>query len=86
MEEKDKLIQELLLEVKEIKLAITSSFKKSDTDKWLDNTDVQELLHISTRTLQRLRTSGMLKYSKVNGKIYYRLSDINTMLEQNQAD
>lgn len=86
MEEKDKLIQELLLEVKEIKLAITSSFKKSDTDKWLDNMDVQELLHISTRTLQRLRTSGMLKYSKVNGKIYYRLSDINTMLEQNQAD
>lgn len=86
MEGKDKLIQELLLEVKEIKLAITSSFKKSETDKWLDNTDVQELLHISTRTLQRLRTSGMLKYSKVNGKIYYRLSDINTMLEQNQAD
>jgi carbamoylphosphate synthase small subunit len=86
MEEKDKLIEELLLEVKEIKLAITSSFKKSDTDKWLDNMDVQELLHISTRTLQRLRTSGMLKYSKVNGKIYYRLSDINTMLEQNQAD
>jgi DNA-binding transcriptional regulator PaaX len=52
----------------------------------LDNTDVKEMLHISTRTLQRLRVSGMLKYSKIKGKIYYRLTDIYLMLEQNQAE
>ena len=86
MEANNELIRELLQEVKAIKVAIINPIKNIESDKWLDNTDVREMLHVSTRTLQRLRISGMLKYSKVNGKIYYRLKDINTMLEQNQAE
>lgn len=85
MEENNELIRELLHEVKSIKIAITNPNYKDEVNKWLDNTDVREMLHISTRTLQRLRVSGMLKYSKLNGKIYYRLSDIHSMLEQNKA-
>ena len=86
MEANNELMRELLQEVKAIKVAIINPIKNIESDKWLDNTDVREMLHVSTRTLQRLRISGMLKYSKVNGKIYYRLKDINTMLEQNQAE
>lgn len=87
MEPNNDIIRELLQEVKEIKASITDPIKKSDeVKKWLDNTDVPEMLHVSTRTLQRFRASGMLKYSKLKGKIYYRLSDIHTMLEQNQAE
>jgi hypothetical protein len=81
MEELNVIIKEILLEVKSIKDAITNS--NVDLNKWLDNTDVKEMLHISSRTLQRLRMSGLLKYSKLNGKIYYRQSDINEMIEKN---
>jgi hypothetical protein len=84
MEESNELIRELLQEVKAIKDAIRNS--NLELIKWFDNTDVKEMLHISSRTLQRLRVTGMLKYSKVNGKIYYRLADINAMLENNQSE
>ncbi|MCF8411608.1 MAG: helix-turn-helix domain-containing protein, partial [Crocinitomicaceae bacterium] len=70
----------------QIKSALIKPTINKESDKWLDNTDVKEMLHISTRTLQRLRVSGMLKYSKIKGKIYYRLTDIYLMLEQNQAE
>ncbi|MEN9304112.1 MAG: hypothetical protein RL264_2541 [Bacteroidota bacterium] len=86
MEENNALMKELLEEVRQIKTALIKQTVNTETDKWLDNTDVKEMLHISTRTLQRLRVSGMLKYSKINGKIYYRLTDIYLMLEQNQAE
>ena len=86
MEENNALMKELLEEVRQIKKALIKPTKTKESDKWLDNTDVKEMLHISTRTLQRLRVSGMLKYSKIKGKIYYRLTDIYLMLEQNQAE
>lgn len=86
MEENNDLMRELLQEVKAIKVAIINPIKTIESDKWLDNADVREMLHVSTRTLQRLRMIGMLRYSKVNGKIYYRLADINKMLEQNQSE
>jgi hypothetical protein len=86
MEENNALMKELLEEVRQIKTALIKPTKIKESDKWLDNTDVKEMLHISTRTLQRLRVSGMLKYSKIKGKIYYRLTDIYLMLEQNQAE
>jgi len=86
MEENNALMKELLEEVRQIKTALIKQTVSTESDKWLDNTDVKEMLHISTRTLQRLRVSGMLKYSKINGKIYYRLTDIYLMLQQNQAE
>ncbi len=86
MEENNALMKELLEEVRQIKTALIKQTVNTESDKWLDNTDVKEMLHISTRTLQRLRVSGMLKYSKIKGKIYYRLTDIYLMLEQNQAE
>ncbi|MCF8444213.1 MAG: helix-turn-helix domain-containing protein [Crocinitomicaceae bacterium] len=86
MEDNNTLMKELLEEVKQIKSALIKPTINKESDKWLDNTDVKEMLHISTRTLQRLRVSGMLKYSKIKGKIYYRLTDIYLMLEQNQAE
>ncbi len=86
MEENIELIRELLQEVKAIKEALTNPLNKVETDKWMDNTDVKEMLHVGDRTLQRFRKSGMLKYSKIKGKIYYRLTDIHTMLEQNLVE
>jgi len=47
---------------------------------WLDNQEICQLLHISKRTLENYRCRGMLPFSKVGGKVYYRMNDINDFL------
>ena len=49
-------------------------------EDWLDNKDVVIQLHISQRTLLKLRSDGTLPYSRINGKIYYRRQDIQKLL------
>jgi len=48
---------------------------------WIDGQDVLTKMHISSRTLQRWRINGMLPFSQVNGKYYYRKSDILRLLK-----
>ncbi|MGI6135716.1 MAG: helix-turn-helix domain-containing protein [Petrimonas mucosa] len=50
---------------------------------WIDAQDVMQKLHISVRTLQTWRTNGLLPYSRISGKIYYRKSDILSILQKN---
>lgn len=52
---------------------------------WMDAQDVKEMLHVSDRTLQRLRSTGELPCSRLNGKIYYKRSDIMGLLEKNYS-
>lgn len=52
-------------------------------DSWLDNQEVLQFLHISLRTLQTLRSNGTLPYSKIRGKFYYKVSDIEQLLQEN---
>ena len=52
-------------------------------DTWIDNQDVLQTLHISKRTLQSLRDNGTLPYSKVKGKFYYKVSDVEQLLQDN---
>lgn len=48
---------------------------------WIDAQDVLQKLHISPRTLQRWRINGVLPFSQLNGKYYYRKSDILALLQ-----
>lgn len=48
---------------------------------WLKNSEVKELLKISSNTIQRLRIAGKLKSSKVGGVHYYRYEDLVKLLE-----
>ena len=47
---------------------------------WLDNQDVCQMLNISPRTLQTLRDNGMLAYSQINRKLYYKPVDVESIL------
>jgi predicted site-specific integrase-resolvase len=40
------------------------------------------MLRITARTAAAWRKDGTLPHSKVNGKIFYRLSDIEKMMEK----
>jgi hypothetical protein len=52
-------------------------------EDWLDNQDVMQALHISPRTLQTLRSNGILPFSRIGNKIYYRRQDIIKILSDN---
>ena len=49
---------------------------------FLSGEEVCELLKLSTRTLQEYRSNGTLAYYKIGGKILYKQSDIQAMLER----
>ena len=48
--------------------------------KWYDNQDVCLKLDICLRTLQTLRTNGMLPYTQINRKIFYRPEDVEAYI------
>jgi hypothetical protein len=49
-------------------------------EDWFDNQGVMQILHISARTLQSLRSNGSLPYSRIGNKIYYCRQDIIKIL------
>jgi hypothetical protein len=53
-------------------------------EKWLGNEDVCELLQISSRTLQSYRDNGILPFSQIGRKCYYRVSDIENLISESQ--
>lgn len=50
---------------------------------YLKSHEVRKLLKISHGTLQHLRDSGQLKFSKVGGIMFYELKEIEAMLQSN---
>jgi len=50
-------------------------------DELLDNQDLIGMLKVSHRTLQRYRTNGKLPYCNMNGKAFYRLTDITKFID-----
>ena len=48
--------------------------------KWLDNQEVCDILGISKRTLQTYREKGLLPFSQIKHKIFYKPGDIETLL------
>ena len=50
-------------------------------DKWMAGKEVLSMLFIGERTLQRWRSKGIIPYSRIGNKIYYRLGDIEALLK-----
>jgi len=72
------------LEVIENRLKKIEKVLKSEQryleDPILDTEGVMTLLKVSRRSLQNWRDQGIIEFSAVNGKFYYRVSAINKML------
>ena len=49
---------------------------------YLTGEEVCSQLRLSTRTLQEYRNAGILPFYKIGGKILYKQSDIQAMLEK----
>ena len=56
--------------------------EKNPDDEWVDSYEVCTFLKISERTLQRLRSNGLIGYSILAGKSYYTIGEIRRMLDE----
>lgn len=63
----------LLLEIKQ---------RTNPEQVFFDNQEFIQVMNISKRTAQAWRDTGMIAFSQVGSKMYYRLSDILKMLEK----
>ncbi len=50
-------------------------------NRWLKSVEVKKILKISSGTLQHLRDTGRLPYTKVGGIIYYDSNQINDLIQ-----
>jgi hypothetical protein len=53
--------------------------------EWVNSNQVMEFLGIGKSMLHRLRTQGLLPYSKINGKYLYKGDDIKKLLSSNYS-
>ncbi|WP_018615302.1 helix-turn-helix domain-containing protein [Segetibacter koreensis] len=56
------------------------------TKKWLKSHEVRRLLKISPGTLQTLKTSGVIPYTKIGGVHYYDYEEIQQLLEAGKTN
>lgn len=77
-----KKINLIFLEIKEIKGLVKQQALRSKF-QWVDNADLLNLLKISHRTAQKLRSTGKIPFTKIRGKIYYKLPDIEVLMKEN---
>lgn len=50
---------------------------------WLDNQEVCGILRISKKTLQVYRDKGILPFSRIKHKIFFKPDDVQKLLESN---
>lgn len=73
---------ELLSRIDKIQSALTEK-QKDPKDVFLDNQEFLQLMNISKRTAQTWRDDGIISFSQVGSKIYYRMSDVQKLLDGN---
>lgn len=88
-----RIFDEMIRRVKSVEekaVALCRSQENLGLKKWMDNQEVCEILGISVRTLQTYRDKGLLPYSCIKHKIFYKPADVEALLKasyhhQNQS-
>lgn len=64
----------------------TKSKEQPLSEVWLDVSETCQVLKISKRTLQHYRDNGILPFSQISGKIYFRAADIEEHLKNHMVE
>ena len=75
---KKQLVDELLVALK--------SERSVSTKKWMKSHEVRRMLKISPGTLQTLKSSGIIPYTKIGGVHFYDYDDIQRLLEAGKVN
>nr|WP_270399094.1 helix-turn-helix domain-containing protein [Bacteroides nordii] len=54
--------------------------------RYMTDAELSQYLKLSRRTLQEYRNNGLVPYYQIGGKILYRESDIEELLERNRQE
>lgn len=77
--------EQLLQEMQLLTARVEMLFRKCQDrklSKWLDSDEVCELLRISPRTLQELRSKHRIGYAQIGRKFYYRPEEVELVSRQ----
>ena len=77
-------ISELKEMFQELKLEFQQARRPAD-EILLDDVDLRQLLKVSKRTTATWRKNRWITYYRMEGKIYYKLSDILSALESHKV-
>jgi hypothetical protein len=75
---KKELVQELLTALR--------SQPTSTPKKWMKSHEVRKLLKVSPGTLQTLKSSGILPYTKMGGVHFFDYQDIENILQSGKTN
>jgi 3-methyladenine DNA glycosylase Tag len=56
--------------------------QKSPADTFIDNQEFIQIMNVSKRTAQSWRDEGIISFSQIGSKIYYRMSDVQALLDK----
>ena len=59
------------------------SNQKPSQETFLDNQEFIQLMNISKRTAQTWRDEGKVSFSQIGSKIYYKMKDVEVLLDKN---
>jgi predicted lipase len=79
----EKILKRLDEQVALIVAQMKIGSKLDPEDVFFDNQEFMKLMNISKRTAQEWRNKKIILCSQVGNKIYYRLSDIQKLLNDN---
>ena len=81
-----KISNEIWSQIKDQVIKLIEQHHRPAEEVILDDVDVRQLLKVSRRTLLNYRLSGNLKFSKIENKIFYFLSDVIEFVKGGRAD
>jgi len=76
-------VQEIKKRLDEISFELKNKQRTEPDQIWYDNQEFLQLMNISKRTAQTWRDEGLISFSQVGSKIYYRMSDVQKLLDSN---
>ena len=81
----DNSMEQILNLLKEV-LKLLKAKNRLNGEDILDNQDVCQILKLSKRSLQRLRSLGLLPYMQIGQKTFYLESDIMDYIQKQKDD
>ena len=82
-EPNEKTLLDIKEKLTELKAILTKNQLLNPDDLFCDNEEFLKMMKISRRTSQFWRNMGIIKFIQIGNKIYFRLKDIQELLNKN---
>lgn len=78
-----KSLESLEIKLDELKSVVECSNKSVLSKEIINNEEFLKIFSIAPNTAQNWREQGLISYSQINSKIYYRVDDVKGLIEEN---